>query len=284
MKLRELLSSCTKRFETAGFDSAQIEAAYLLEDAVGIRHNLLALHGDLELTQAQLERAQDYLTRRLAHEPFQYISGWTEFREIRLSVAPGCLIPRPETELLVDLVLKDLPRDAAVCELGTGSGAIALSIAYERPDTQVYATELSPDALRIAEENRASLKLGNAHILQGDLLSPLPEGMRFHLLAANLPYIPESARDSLPPNVRNYEPEMALFAPHGGMALIKRALREAPPHLLPGAVLIFETGEEQGEALCACAESLGTYTEIEVLRDQYGANRFLRCKFQPDGL
>ena len=284
MKLHELLTACTRRFEEAGFDSPAVEAAYLLEYAVGIRHTHFALHRGLELSEAQLERARDYLKRRLADEPFQYICGWTDFREIRLNVAPGCLIPRPETEMLVELALSDLPRGACVCEPGTGSGAIALSIAWERPDTLVYATELSPDAFRIASANREALRLENVHLLQGDLFAPLPRDVKFELLAANLPYIPESARADLPRNVRDYEPEMALFAPREGRGLIERALREAPPRLADGAVLLFETGSEQGPALSDYAASLGCYADVQVLRDQYGENRFLRCKFRGDRL
>lgn len=278
MKLHELLTACTRRFEEAGFDSPGVEAAYLLEYAVGIRHTHFALHRDLELPEDQMERAHDYLKRRLTDEPFQYICGWTDFREIQLNVAPGCLIPRPETEMLVELALRDLPRGARVCEPGTGSGAVALSIAYERPDAFVYATELSPEAFRIASDNLETLGLGNVRLLRGDLFSPLPPDVKFQLLAANLPYIPESARASLPRNVRDYEPEMALFAPHEGMGLIERALCEAPPHLAEGAVLLFEMGSEQGQALSDFAGSLG-YADVEILRDQYGADRFLRCKF-----
>ncbi len=282
MKLNDLLKNSEERFRSAGFDSPEIEAAYMLEEVTGIRHNLLWMDKERALSPEEQTRAEAYMQRRLAHEPFQYICGWEEFRELKLNVAPGCLIPRPETELLVDLVLKALPRNGHVCELGTGSGAIALSIAKERPDSHVIASEISPHAFAIAEANRKKYALDNAAIVQGDLFAPFDPEIKFDLLAANLPYIPEAVRESLPRNVRDYEPALALFAGHGGMALIERALMEAPSHLKPGAVLFFEMGEEQGAPLAAFARSLNCYSGIRILQDQYGADRFLSCIFTPD--
>ena len=282
MKLNELLKSSENRFRSAGFDSPEIEASYMLEEVTGIRHNLLWTESERILSPEELSRADDYMMRRLAHEPFQYICGWEDFRELKLNVAPGCLIPRPETELLVDFVLKALPRNGHVCELGTGSGAISLSIGFERQDSRVTASEISPDAFAIAESNRKKYGLDNVSIVQGDLFAPFDPEVRFDLLVANLPYIPESVRETLPQNVRDYEPALALFADHEGMALIERALIEAPRYLRPGASLFFEMGEEQGTALAAFARSLNCYTDIQILQDQYGADRFLTCIFSPD--
>ena len=279
MKLCDLQTKSTERFRDAGFDSPEIESSYMLEEVTGIRHNLLWTAADREITVSELDRAEAYMTRRLAHEPFQYICGWEDFRYLKLNVAPGCLIPRPETEFLVGLALKELPRGGHVCELGTGSGAISLSLAYERKDCRVTASELSPDALKIAESNRIKYGLANAKLLQGDLFSPFDPADPFDLLVANLPYIPESARQDLPPNVRDYEPDLALFAPHEGMALIEQALQDAPAYLKDGAALFFEMGEEQGNQLADFAESCGTYTKIRILKDQYGVDRFLLCKF-----
>ena len=282
MKLNDLLKNSEARFRSAGFDSPEIEAAYMLEEVTGIRHNLLWTEAERVLSPEELTRAEDYMARRLANEPFQYICGWEDFRELKLNVAPGCLIPRPETEYLVDLVLKVLPRNGNACELGTGSGAIALSIAKERPDSRVTASEISPEAFAIAESNRQKYALDNAAIVQGDLFAPFDPAVKFDLLVANLPYIPESARETLPPNVRDYEPALALFADHAGMALIERALLDAPHHLKPGAPLFFEMGEEQGAALAGFARSLNCYTGIKVLQDQYGTDRFLSCIFTPE--
>ena len=282
MKLIDLLKNSEERFRSAGFDSPEIEAAYMLEEVTGIRHNLLWTESERGLSPEEQTRAEDYMMRRLAHEPFQYICGWEDFRELKLNVAPGCLIPRPETELLVDFVLKALPRNGHACELGTGSGAIALSIAKERPDSRVTASEISLDALAIAESNRKKYGLNNVSIVRGDLFASFDPEVKFDLLVANLPYIPEVVRDTLPRNVRDYEPSLALFADHEGMALIERALLEAPRYLKPGAPLFFEMGEEQGAALAGFARTQNCYTRIKILQDQYGVDRFLTCIFAPD--
>ena len=282
MKLIDLLKNSEERFRSAGFDSPEIEAAYMLEEVTGIRHNLLWTESERGLSPEEQTRAEDYMMRRLAHEPFQYICGWEDFRELKLNVAPGCLIPRPETELLVDFVLKALPRNGHACELGTGSGAIALSIAKERPDSRVTASEISPDAFAIAESNRKKYGLNNVSIVRGDLFASFDPEVKFDLLVANLPYIPEAVRDTLPRNVRDYEPSLALFADHEGMALIERTLLEAPRYLKPGAPLFFEMGEEQGAALAGFARTQNCYTGIKILQDQYGVDRFLACIFAPD--
>ena len=282
MKLIDLLKNSEERFRSAGFDSPEIEAAYMLEEVTGIRHNLLWTESERGLSPEEQTRAEDYMMRRLAHEPFQYICGWEDFRELKLNVAPGCLIPRPETELLVDFVLKALPRNGHACELGTGSGAIALSIAKERPDSRVTASEISPDAFAIAESNRKKYGLNNVSIVRGDLFASFDPEVKFDLLVANLPYIPEAVRDTLPRNVRDYEPSLALFADHEGMALIERALLEAPRYLKPGAPLFFEMGEEQGAALAGFARTQNCYVGIKILQDQYGVDRFLACIFAPD--
>lgn len=278
MILYELLKNATDRFTEAGFDSPDVEAAYMLEEVTGIRHNLLLFSRDRILTESELAKAEDYLTRRLKHEPFQYICGWTQFRELNLAVSPACLIPRPETEYLVDLVLKKLPHGGRALELGTGSGAIALSIGLERKDAFVCASELSPDALAVARTNLQRSHLKNVSLFQGDLFSPFVKEKVFDVLVANLPYIPYSAEKDLPRNVRDYEPAMALFADHDGMALIERALSDAPHYLKEGAYLFFEAGEEQGEALCSFAERTGHYTEIAYWNDQYAVPRFLVCR------
>jgi len=281
MKVSELRRDFTSVFREHGFESPELEADFIAAEVLGIRGLELLLHDSEPLTDAQQLRADEYLQRRLKNEPFQYIFGWTPFREIDLKVGPGVLIPRPETEYLLDFVIKNLPEHAAVCELGTGSGAIALSLAYERRDLTVYGSELSPAAFRWAELNRQTLDLPNVHFLQGNLYDPFPAELKFDAVAANLPYIAEEERPDLPPNVRDYEPPEALFAPDHGYALMERAIREAPLHLRSDrAMLFFEIGETQGERLREFALREGFFTEAEVLPDQYGVSRLLfarRC-------
>ena len=276
MKVSELRRHFTSVFRERGFESPELEADFIAAEVLGIRGLELLLHDPEPLTESQLLRADEYLQRRLKNEPFQYIFGWTPFREIDLKVGPGVLIPRPETEFILDFVLKKLPRNAAVCELGTGSGAISLSLASERPDLSLYGSEISPEAFHWSELNRKTLDLPNVHFFSGSLYDPFPADLKFDAVVANLPYVAEEERPDLPPNVRDYEPETALFAPDRGCAVIEQAIREAPAHLKPDAAqLFFEIGETQGERLRRFTLSQGFFTSACVLPDQYGAPRLL---------
>lgn len=266
----ELYHKYTDIFRNNGFDSPEIEAAYILSEVSDMSHTVIPFT-EKSLSPDAGKRAEAFLQRRLKHEPFQYIFGWTEFRELRLSVGPGCLIPRPETEFLLDLVLPAIPRNGSVCELGAGSGAISLSIAFERPDVKVIATELSPDAYKWADKNRFDLGLNaRVDLRPGDLFAPC-QGEKFDVIVANLPYIDEDAQ--LPLNVKLYEPGQALFAPDHGFALIEKALSQAPDYLNPGGQLFFEIGEDQGERSRITA--LKYFKQAAIRQDQYGVNRFL---------
>ena len=279
MKVSDLRRDFTSVFRRHGFESPELEADFIAAEVLGIRGLELLLHDPDPLTESQLLQAREFLHRRLKNEPFQYIFGWTPFREIDLKVGPGVLIPRPETEYLLDFVLRSLPPSAMVCELGTGSGAIALSLAHERRDLTVYASELSPAAFRWAELNRKTLALPNVHFLPGDLYEPFPADLKFDAVVANLPYIAEEERPGLPPNVRDHEPPEALFAPDHGYALMERAIREAPLHLRSDrAMLFFEIGETQGERLRGFTLREGFFTDAEILPDQYGVPRLLAAR------
>jgi len=269
LSLASLYREYTGLFREHGFDSPEVEAAYLIADVSGVSHTLVPFSDSIPDPDV-LRCAEDRLRRRLAGEPYQYICGWAAFRELRLSVGPGCLIPRPETELLVDRILSVLPRGGRFCEWGTGSGAIALSLAFERPDADVSASELSPDAFAWAEKNRTDLQLSRVRLRQGDLGSPF-KGERFDVIAANLPYISPDEKASLPVNVRDWEPPEALFADRNGLALLDRAVREAPDSLTPGGWLLLEIGETQGAHLLETAKP---WRHAEIAKDQYGADRF----------
>lgn len=279
MKAAEIRKTLTAVFREHGFESPEIEADYIVSEVLNVRGFELYLHDADCLSEEQLSQARKFRDRRLANEPYQYIFGWTPFRELDLKVGPGVLIPRPETEFMLDSVLKKLPRNALVCELGVGSGAISLSLAFERRDLTVYGSELSPAAFRWAELNRTSLGLPNVHFMQGSLYEPFPGEMRFDAVMANLPYVAEEERAALPANVRDYEPAEALFAPDHGYALMEQAIREAPDHLRPGhAQLFFEIGETQGERLKSFTLAQGFFTRAEILPDQYGVPRLLAAE------
>ena len=275
MTFLELKKKLAERFSQAGFDAAALEAHYIVCEAAGIPDREFALHAHEETPSGVQARAESFLSRRLTNEPWQYIFGHAPFRNLELAVGPGCLIPRPETEYSIDLMLDGLPHGASVCELGAGSGAISLALASERPDLSVVGVELSPDALKWAELNLKRLALPNVTFLQGDLFAPVA-GRRFDLIAANLPYIPEGDRRKLPPNVRDFEPGEALFGGADGLNVIARALEQAPSFLTPGGRIFFELDPCNADR----AIELGSKTlrEPVLLKDQYGTVRFLTAK------
>ncbi len=211
--------------------------------------------------------------RRASGEPLQYILGNAPFRELTLDVDRRVLIPRPETESLVDWALQHLPANGKALDIGCGSGAIALSLAFERPDADVTAVDLSCDALDVARHNAEKYSLHNrVKFLQSDLFSSLP-GEKFDLITANLPYVTEEEFPQLAPEVKDFEPYMALVAPDAGLQLILRTVYELDGHLnLPGAV-IFELSPPQAETVCTELKKRGF--DAGIVKDLCGRDRFV---------
>ena len=224
---------------------------------------------ETELTDAQA-REFDYLfARRKGGEPMAYILGEREFWTLRLKVSPATLIPRPETELLVELALALVAEPAArVLDLGTGSGAIALALARERPAWQVTGIDSSAAALAVAEENRAALGLGNVQLRRRDWFDG--DADRYDLIVANPPYIdaddPHLARGDV-----RFEPRAALVAAAAGMAALRAIIAQAPSHLGPGGWLLLEHGSTQGAAVRECCA--GALQEVRTWRDPAGCER-----------
>jgi release factor glutamine methyltransferase len=200
---------------------------------------------------------QALLQRRLVGEPVAYLLGHRGFWTLDLAVTPATLIPRPETERLVELALERLPPDrpVRVADLGTGSGAIALALASERPHAQVLATDLSAAALAVATANAARLGLGRVGFRQGAWFEPLA-GERFDLIASNPPYIADSDPHLTRGDLR-FEPATALASGHDGLDDIRTIIADAPAHLLPGGWLLLEHGWDQGKAIRALLTAAG---------------------------
>jgi len=241
----------------AGLGDAPLDAALLLSGIAGVpRLELYAVDSD-HLVPEMAATFAKAVARRCRREPVQYILGAAAFHGIELAVGPGCLVPRPETELLVERVLALAEPGAAVLDLGTGSGAIALAVAAARPDLRVTGVDASPEALSWAIRNRDRLGLaGRVELLAGDLLAPVA-GRRFGIIAANLPYIREDERADLPRDVREWEPGEALFGGEDGLSVIRRAIASAPVHLLPGGTLLLEIAPGQRDAIESMARAAG---------------------------
>ena len=277
-----LLQEGAARLGEAGLDCARQDAERLLGAALGT--DRLALY--VEPRRAvDAESAADYrelVARRAGHEPVQYILGWEEFRGLRLTVTPDVLIPRPETEGLVERALEllaDRP-GAAVADVGTGSGAIACALAETRPDLEVLAVDQSLGALAVASDNVRALGLGSrVRLLAGDLFGPL-SSLRgsLDMVVANPPYLPGRSLAALPLEVARFEPPMALDGGPDGMRVLRRLIAESPAFLRPGGWLVMEIGEDQAGALASLMAAEG-FSGIGARRDLRGVERYIEGRW-----
>lgn len=228
-------------------ESPRLDAELLLARALDVARSYLCAHPEDEPDEAAIGRFFEAVGRRVQGLPLAYITGEKEFWSLPLAVTPDTLVPRPETELLVELALRQVPRRAPcrVLDLGTGSGAIALAIASERPNCEVTATDISEAALNVARENARRLQLPNVEFLQGDWTKPVA-GRRFDLAVSNPPYVRQD--DPALAGLR-HEPAVALSTGEDGLAAIRILARDCRALLDPGSMLILEHGVEQEEAV-----------------------------------
>jgi len=243
-----VLDWTTRRFETAGVDSPRLAAQVLLAHALGCDRIGLYVQFDKPLGPEELARYRELVRRRLAGEPVAYLVGSQEFWSIELTVDPRVLIPRRDSETLVELVLAEIPdRSAALrlADVGTGSGALVLALLRELPAARAVATDLHAGALALAAANAARLAVEERlELREGDLLSPLGDES-FDVLVANLPYVPSGDIDRLSPEVR-HEPRAALDGGVDGLDLIRRLVAGCARHIAPGGLVALEHGFDQG--------------------------------------
>jgi len=263
------------RTALAGADAEPLDAPILLAHVLGADRAALLAHPERPLTGAQRARFRALTVRRAAGEPVAYLTGRRAFYDMALRVSPDVLIPRPETEHLVEAALAWASgrRALVVADVGTGSGAIALALAAHLPDSEVWALDSSPGALAVARANAQEYDWGQRiRFAQGDLLQPLiAAGARADLIAANLPYIPSGEVDVLP--VARYEPRRALDGGPDGLALIRRLLDQAPCALAPGGLLLLEIGAGQGAAVHELARAALPDARVRLLTDYAGHER-----------
>jgi release factor glutamine methyltransferase len=275
--LQGALRRGTAVLRAAGMEEAPLEAELLLRHVLGLDKTFFYLRLGDSLSDEQQREFEALLAQRLAHRPTAYLTCHREFYGLDFHVEPGVLIPRPETELLVDEALAqlqqrlDAQRHVVFVDVGTGSGAIAIAVAKAKPGAEAFAPEISPAALAIAQYNARRLRLaGRVRFLPGDLLEPLRTPA--DVIAANLPYIPSADVDALAPELREHEPRLALDGGSDGLDLIRRLLHQAPAKAKPGGVLLLETAFDQARTVAALAEEIAG-GPIRLLSDLAGYER-----------
>ena len=271
--LLEVLRGTERYLADRGVENARLNAEHLLAHALGLKRMELYLQFDRPLTESERAPLRDLVKRRGAREPLQHVLGTAEFHGRTFACDKRALVPRPETEQLVELALeiaKDKPA-ATILDIGTGSGVIALTIALELPSATLHATDLSPDALALAAENAARHALTDRIVFhQADLLPP--DDARFDVIIANLPYIPAEEIASLSPEVR-HDPASALDGGTDGLDLIRRLIETAPDRLAPGGALLLEIGLGQADAVNTLL-SARKFRDISVRPDYQNIPRF----------
>lgn len=276
-----------------GVESGRLDAEHLLAHVLGLRRLDLYLQHDRPLLPGELDSFRRLLKRRAAREPLQHVLGSAPFRQLDLLSDSRALIPRPETEVLVEEVLawsreaegnpSSWPEEGGeglggrgllALDIGTGTGAIALSLLREGPFERVVATDVSPQALAVARANADRNGLSRSlELREGAFFDPIRNGERFHVLVSNPPYIPEGDRSDLAPEVRDWEPAMALFAGPEGLDVLLPLVSGALERLLPGGLLALEVGYGQAGRVARAVEATGGFREIRIRPDLAGRER-----------
>jgi len=277
VNVRDALNAAVEVLEPAGVESPRLDAEILLGHALGVSRTELYAEPEREISESEEERLRGFVERRARREPVAYILGEWGFRRLTLAVDARVLIPRPETEVVVERCLERLARLEAprVLDVGTGSGAIALALADEHPGASVIATDISADALSLARENRDRLGLGGrVELVLGHFDARLPGP--FDLVVSNPPYVRPEDFESLQPEIRLYEPREAVVGV-GAHAAVARRARDL---LRPGGWLVFECGDEQAGEVSETLRSLG-YGEVTASRDLAGRDRVVEGCWRP---
>lgn len=276
LTVREIQQRTIGFFESKGVPNAKLDTDLLIAYALGTKR--LDLYLDLErpLTEAQLDALRPLVKRRANREPLQYILGEVEFCDLKLKVDSRALIPRPETEELIEhIVARGEFAPARVLDLGTGTGAIVLALLSHYTEAEAVAVDLSGDALSLAAENAEALGLSERlKLLVGRWFEPIAEGARFDLIVSNPPYLTEQELVTAEPEVVEHEPESALVSGADGLDDLRRILADASGYLKPGGLLALETGIAQHEQLQQVAESAGL-KDFESIADLSGRPRFV---------
>lgn len=273
MTLRTAVAQGTELLTASGTPEPRLTAELLLCHAVHCERPYLYAHPEQELREVEWLHYGRWLHERMQGKPLQYITKTQEFYGRPFTVTPDVLIPRPETELLIDTILKRRPHARVIVDAGTGSGAIAITLALEI-GASVTATDVSLPAIRVAQASARELGAVRVHFIAADLLTSIADNT-LDVVASNPPYVPLADRDSMQREVRDWEPPLALFAGEDGLDIYRRLIPEARRVLKPGGLLALELGIGQAEAVAALATG---WRHAEVSPDLAGIPRVLSCE------
>ena len=270
----DLLDWTVGYFQQHGIPNPRLDAEVLLGHLLEKTRLQLYLHFEMPVFQEHLTPFRELIKKRIAHTPVSYLTNRKEFMSLDFYVDERVLIPRPETEQLVETILTTKTETPQrLLELGTGSGVIATSLALQQPEWEIVATDISEPALTVAQKNAETHACTEQiKFLSGDLFEPIEAintngNTRFDWIVCNPPYVKNTERDTLSPDVRDYEPEIALFAGDDGLVVIRRLIAEAPKHLAPGGKLTFEIGETQADSVRSLIDAESTYCTYELFKD-----------------
>ncbi len=286
MTLTEALAYASAELATADIDTPRFDAQLLLAWTLKARREDIAREPERVLTEREQIIFEKAVSLRALRRPLPYITGEAWFYGRAFKINRAVLIPRPETEILAELALEACRgiQHPQIADIGTGSGCLAVTLAAERSDAEVWATDLSADALKEARKNVVRYRLTDRiSLLHGDLLGPLPNGLRLDIIISNPPYVTEDEIAGLQPEVRDYEPRLALSglgdaAGADGTALHRRILAEATPFLKPGGRVLLEVGLNQAKLVAEIARTLG-YTDVIVTADYAQIGRVVSACF-----
>ena len=287
--VRQALREATASLSKAGIESALLDAELLLAEALGLDRSMLYLHYEAPLEARAEERFRSLLARRVDGEPAAYITGRREFWSLDFLVTPAVLVPRPETEMLVEVAVGLFEADSQISDrkfqildLGTGSGAISISLAKEIANAEVWATDVSSDALGIARANaRRHGVEEKIQFLHGDLFEPVSaRGEIFDLIVSNPPYVRSDEIDALPCDVRDFEPRVALDGGADGLDFYRRIIPGALRYLTMGGFLAVEIGADMGEDVARLFTDAGGYAPPQLYRDLAGKERIVCARMK----
>ncbi len=280
--IKEAVNSGSLRLKECNIDNAAYDSFAMLSDITGIDRTYFLIHGDEHVSDENMKLFNEYISRRCSHEPLQYILGKAWFYGREYIVNRNVLIPRADTEVLIEQTLNQILKPGSgsglhILDMCTGSGCIAITLALELKDSKVVAADLSNEALSVAGKNCSRLEAGNVSLVQSDLFEKLADykNHQFDIIVSNPPYIETDVINTLDAEVRTFEPVMALDGMSDGLYFYRRITGQAPHFLKNGGCLIYEIGYNQGEAVRDIMEAAG-FENIEVIKDYAGLDRVVK--------